>query len=143
LPPRHPELADRPDLENVVPEQADADPVAWTAEGFGRAETAHRQDRIGQHEVAFGTLEDRLEPGFAADGDSPVGYRRWRGVDARIGVGRGRHKGDQQRGHKTSNRGAPTAHLSPSLSDSRGILSASNIQPALTWSDRGAQRPQA
>src|SRR6476646_7727134 len=119
LPPRHPELADRSDLENVVPEQADADPVARTAEGFGRAKTADRQDRIGQHEVPLGALEDRLEPGFAADSDGPVGCRRWRGVDARVGIGRGRHKGDQQRGHKTSNRGAPTAHLSPSLSNTR------------------------
>src|SRR4051812_30821324 len=37
LPPRHPELPDRPDLENAVPDQTDADPVARTAEGLGRA----------------------------------------------------------------------------------------------------------
>src|SRR5262249_32618465 len=47
LQPRHSELPDGPDLENAVPEQSNADSVAGAAEGFGRAEAANSQDRIG------------------------------------------------------------------------------------------------
>ncbi len=77
------------------------------AEGFGRAEAANGQDRKGQQDVPLGALKDRFDPAFAANGDGPVRRPRRRNIDARIGVGRGYHNGNQQRGHKTSQAALP------------------------------------